>query len=207
MVVIDATMSMLIFRPDVPARINDSKGQPIEHVRERVLYLVKTLESIKSRIIIPTPVLSEILVRVTAEDTQRILDEINKAAVFRIEPFETRAAIEVAIMTRTALDGGSKKGLSGAPWAKVKFDRQIVAIAKVTQASAIYTDDENLASTAKAANIPTIGLGDLPLPPETAQGQLPFESQKPDAIDEIAQQAETLEEPETTEGPQPDQPE
>src|SRR3954463_2842638 len=122
MVVIDATLLMLVFRPDVPARVTDSKGTAIDHVPERVAYLVKTLEGIKSRIIIPTPVLSEILVRATAQDTQRILDEINSAAVFRIEPFETRAAIEVAIMTRTALAGGDKRAGSQAPWTKVKFD-------------------------------------------------------------------------------------
>ncbi len=78
---------------------------------------------------------------------------------------------------------------------KVKFDRQIVAIARVLQASIIYTDDENLAATASAVGISTLGLADLPLPPETAQGQLPFESNKTDTIDEIAQQAENLQEP------------
>ena len=62
MVVIDATILMLLFRSDVPARLIDSKGNPIEHIKERVDYLVKTLEGSKSRIIIPTPVLSELLV-------------------------------------------------------------------------------------------------------------------------------------------------
>lgn len=202
MVVIDATLLMLVFRPDVPARVTDSKGNQIDHVPERVAYLVKTLEGIKSRIIIPTPVLSEILVRASAQDTQRILDEINRAAVFRVEPFETRAAIEVAVMTRTALASGDKKAGSQAPWSKVKFDRQIAAIAKIKQASTIYTDDENLASTAEALGLTAIGLAGLPLPPETAQGEFPFEPRKSDAIDEIAQQAETLQEPEP-EGPQP----
>lgn len=153
MVVIDATMLMLLFRPDVPARATDSKGKPIDHIPERVAYLVKTLESSKSRIVIPTPVLSELLVRITAEETQRILDEINGAAVFRIEPFEIRAAIELAVMTRSALVTGGKKAGSSEPWAKVKFDRQIVAVAKVVQATTIYTDDGNLAATAKAVGI------------------------------------------------------
>jgi hypothetical protein len=201
MVVIDATMLMLLFQPGVPARATDSKGKRIDHVLQRVNYLVKTLEGIKSRIVIPTPVLSEILVRTTAEETQRILDEINRVQVFRIEPFETRAAIEVAVMTRTALAGGDKKGASDAPWAKVKFDRQIVAIARVVQASMIYTDDENLARIAEAVNIPTCGLADLPLPPESAQGEFPFESRGTDAIDEITEQGKNLKEPEIPEEP------
>jgi hypothetical protein len=98
-------------------------------------------------------------------------------------------------MTRAALATGDKKGGSNEPWAKVKFDRQIVAIARVLQATTIYTDDENLAATANTVGISTLGLADLPLPPETAQGQLPFESKKSDAIDEISQQAESLQEP------------
>jgi len=201
MVVIDATMLMLLFRPNVPARATDSKGKPIDHVPERVAHLVKTLEASKSTIIIPTPVLSELLVRTTPEETQRILDEINRVAIFRIEPFETRAAIEVAVMTRSALTAGDKKGGSDEPWAKVKFDRQIVAITKVAQASIIYTDDTNLSATANALGISTLGLADLSLPPETAQGQLPFESKATDAIDEIAEQAKILQEPEASDEP------
>jgi hypothetical protein len=98
-------------------------------------------------------------------------------------------------MTRAALNANNKKDGSQEPWAKVKFDRQIVAIARVAQASAIYTDDKNLAATAKRLNIPCFGLPDLPLPPETAQGTLPFEAKGADAIDEVAQQAKTHQEP------------
>jgi predicted nucleic acid-binding protein len=205
MVVIDATILMLLFRSDVPARLTDSNGKPIEHVKERLDYLIKTLESSKSKVIIPTPVLSELLVRTTPQETQRILEEINKLAMFRIEPFETRASIELAIMTRTALATGHKKDGSDEPWAKIKFDRQIAAIARVSQATAIYTDDKNLAATAKRLNIPCFGLPDLPLPPETAQGVLPFEAKGADAIDEVAQQAKTLPEPEAPDESAPPQ--
>jgi predicted nucleic acid-binding protein len=201
MVVIDATMLMLLFRPDVPARATNSKGKPIDHIPERVAYLIKTLESSKSRIVIPTPVLSELLVHITAEETQRILDEINSAAIFRVEPFEVRAAIELAVMTRSALATGGKKSGSSESWAKVKFDRQIVAVAKVVQATTIYTDDGNLAVTAKAVGIFPLGLAELPLPPETAQGQLPFETKQADVIDEVAQQTESLKEPSVPEDP------
>ena len=161
------------------------------------------LESSKSKIVIPAPVLSELLVRVTPQETQRIIEQINKSAVFHIEPFETKAAIEVAILTRSALAHGDQKTGSTAPWAKVKFDRQIAAIARVVQASSIYTDDDNLAATARLLNIPVAGLADLELPPKTAQGVLPLETKGPDAIDEVAQQAKTLEEPKNPEDDAP----
>ncbi|WP_111359631.1 type II toxin-antitoxin system VapC family toxin [Rhodoplanes elegans] len=201
MVVIDATLLMLLLRQDVPARQTDSSGRPIEHVKDRITYLVKTLEGLKERIVIPTPVLSELLVRVSPKETQRVLEEIGRFSVFRVEPFEMRAAIELAVMTRSALKAGDKRAGQEAPWAKIKFDRQIVAIARVVQASMIYTDDENLASTARGLNIHTMGLADLPLPPESAQGTLPFESEEFEAVDEVEKQKASQQEPETSDTP------
>ena len=59
-------------------------------------------------------------------------------------------------MTRTAIAEGNKKVLSAAPWDKVKYDRQIVAIAKVAEATAIYSDDKGIRSIAKSVDIPVI---------------------------------------------------
>jgi predicted nucleic acid-binding protein len=146
MVVIDTTILMLVFRRGVPHRLTDNQGRLIDHAQDRIDYLVKTLESLKSTIVIPTPVLSELLVGVGPQETQSILDEIRKARVFRVEPFETRAAIEVALMTRNAISGGDKKGGLDAPWAKVKFDRQIVAIARVVRRPSTRTMEISLAS-------------------------------------------------------------
>jgi hypothetical protein len=86
-------------------------------------------------------------------------------------PFDTIAAVEAALMTRAALSTGDKRGGLGAPWAKVKFDRQIVAIAKVARATMIYSDDADVRTLAAAENIPVIGLAELPLP---AQPELPL---------------------------------
>ena len=54
----------------------------------------------------------------------------------------------------------------------MKFDRHIVAIARVHRATTIYSDDKNIRTIAKVANIQTIGLAALLLPPKTAQGEL-----------------------------------
>ena len=99
----------------------------------------------------------------------QIVEELQKHAVFSIEPFDTRAALEVSAMSRTALAGGNKKGKSTAPWQKVKFDRQIVAIAKVHGATEIYSDDDDIMALGGQAKIKVIRLSDLPLPPEKEQ--------------------------------------
>jgi predicted nucleic acid-binding protein len=196
MVVLDATMLMALFRPDAGGP-TDSKGKPIDDAKERIEHFVKQLEAAKTKIIVPTPALSEILVRAGAAESQQIIEEINRSAVFRIEPFDTRAAIEVAAMTRTALSDGGKKATSRSPWAKVKYDRQIVAIAKVAQATAIYSDDSDVRSIAKAVGIPVIGFSQLPLPPETAQKELPFKPppEDPNDVDIEEELKQAIEEP------------
>lgn len=168
MVVIDATTLLLMLRPDtlVP---NGADGFPIDRPRDRIEYLVQQLDKAKTKIIIPTPALSEALVRAGAAATQQVVDHLQRYSVFSIEAFDTRAAIEVAAMSREALGSGSKRGSSIATWAKVKYDRQIVAIAKVNGATTIYSDDGDIATLAKRAKINVIGLADLPLPPQKAQ--------------------------------------
>ncbi|MET4798207.1 hypothetical protein [Bradyrhizobium sp. LB11.1] len=175
MVVIDSTNLLLMLRPDtrVPGGAN---GKPIDRAKERIDYLISRLSKARSKIIIPTPALGEALVRAGAAASQQIVDELQKYAVFSIEPFDTRAALEVAAMSRAALAKGNKKANSTAPWQKVKFDRQIVAIAKVHGATEIYSDDGDIAALGVHAKIKVIGLADLPLPPEKDQLDLQLEA-------------------------------
>lgn len=51
----------------------------------------------------------------------------------------------------------------------MKFDRQIVAIAKANSAAAIYSDDAGLVALAKDEKLKTISVADLEIPPEMAQ--------------------------------------
>jgi hypothetical protein len=168
MVVIDATLLLLMLRPETPV----PNSLAIDRPKERIDFLVKQLDKRKAKIIVPTPALSEALVRAGAVATQEIVAHLNRYSVFSIQDFDTRAAIEVAAMTRAALHVGNKKGNSNSPWAKVKFDRQIVAIAKVHKASTIFSDDNDIAILCKGSAIAVVGVGDLPLPPEKAQREL-----------------------------------
>jgi hypothetical protein len=68
------------------------------HAKERIEALVVELEKSGTKIIVPTPVLSEVLVRAGATASQQIVEYINGAAVFRIASFDARAAIELAAM-------------------------------------------------------------------------------------------------------------
>jgi len=168
MVVIDSTTLLLMLRPDTPVPMGRD-GNRIERPKARITYLVATLEKEKARIIIPTPALSEALVRAGSKASHDIVQHLQKFDVFRIEPFDTRAAIEVAAMSREALNSGNKRGNSAASWAKVKYDRQIVAIARVHAATAIYSDDGDIAKLGKQSGIRVVSLAELPLPEQSAQ--------------------------------------
>ena len=61
MVVIDSTNLLLMLRPDTP--VPHGPDGPVDRPKERIEYLVQRLSRDKSKIIIPTPVLSEALVK------------------------------------------------------------------------------------------------------------------------------------------------
>jgi predicted nucleic acid-binding protein len=168
MVVIDATTLLLMLRPGTPVP-NGPNGLPIDQPKERIEHLVQRLNNAKIKIIIPTPALGEALVRAGAAASQQIVEHLQRYSVFSIEAFDTRASVEVAAMSREALVKGNKRGGSDATWAKVKYDRQIVAIAKVHGATTIYSDDGDIATLGKRAKIEVVSLAELPLPPQKAQ--------------------------------------
>src|SRR5581483_4985581 len=168
MVVIDATTLMLLLRPGIPIP-NGPNGLPIDRPKERIEYLVQELQKAGTKIVIPTPALSEALVRAGVAGSQEIIEKLQKFAVFRIEPFDLRAAIEVAVMSRDAVTDGNKRGKSDATWAKVKYDRQIVAIMKVNRVTTIYSDDSDVRALGERAKIKVLSVADLPLPPQDAQ--------------------------------------
>lgn len=60
--------------------------------------------------------------------------------------------------------------------AKIKFDRQVVAIAKVEGADTLYTHDTGLRDVALANGLRVVMTWELPLPPQAAQGELDLEA-------------------------------
>ena len=166
MVVIDATTLLLLLQPDSPGP-TDEEGKPLRYARERVEYLIDRLDrKPRETIAIPTPVLSEVLMKRNPADARRIVDLLNRRPVFSIEPFDQRAAIELALMVPARPREGP------ATWAKLKFDCQIVAIAKARGATTIYSDDRHVYRLGEVAKIPVVRTRDLELPPGLDQADL-----------------------------------
>jgi hypothetical protein len=174
MVLIDATTLLLFLSPLAEPPRDPVTNLPLEHAQLRVEHLMKSLAAKRTRILIPAPAFSEVLVRAGAAG-QQYVRRIERSSAFRTVPFDTRAAIEVATMTREAIGNNDKRDGAYGTWAKIKYDRQIVAIAKVHGVAAIYSDDGNIKSFAIRHDIPEIGLHECPVPQESLQGKLQCE--------------------------------
>jgi hypothetical protein len=130
------------------------------------------LQRTETRIIVATPALSEIMIRSGVDAGQQYLGLMARARVFKISSFDIRAAIEVAIMQGHILAGEHGKSATAATHAKLKYDRQIVAIAKVEGAQTLYTDDGDQRTFAERHGLAVRGLADLPVPDTAAQHDL-----------------------------------
>jgi hypothetical protein len=85
---------------------------------------------------------------------------------FLVQPFDSRAAIECAQYLR-------KYGIRGKgpanPRSKIKFDWQIMAIAQVSNAERIYSDDDDIFRYGQKMEIPVVRSFELELDPDDRQ--------------------------------------
>jgi len=173
-VVFDATTMLLIMFPNrVSPPIDKKTSLPVTFIPQRINGLINRMKKDKTKIVIPSPAFGEILVR-AGDDTQSFIDIINKDSVFRVEPFCAMAAVEVALIARQDRKGDRSSGVdeNTLTYAKLKYDRQIVAIAKVHRAKALYTDDGHIIELCQKLNIEAMGVGDLEIPKDERQEKL-----------------------------------
>ena len=173
MVVFDTSTIVLSINPKAWPPTDPSTGKPVEKCKQRVDHLLETLGKARTPILIPTPVLAEFLVK-AGPNKQQFLDIFFLSRNFEVGSFDVRAAIELADLIDPDLQS-LKKLDPTVTKAKVKFDRQIVAIAKSRRADRIYTDDVPLATVARNNGIATVMTWEIPLPPEPPNYELPLE--------------------------------
>jgi hypothetical protein len=126
-------------------------------------HLVKSLSERRVKVGLPTPVIAEYLIGVGA-DKQSHFAQLQSSAPFLPLPFDEKAAIEHACITEPDVKPDETK-------AKLRFDRQVIAISKAHGADRLYTADGNQAEFAKGCGLPAVLMHEIPLPPPVT-GQL-----------------------------------
>ncbi|ENO98374.1 PilT protein domain-containing protein [Thauera phenylacetica B4P] len=126
----------------------------------RVQGLLRDTRSARGRLIIPAPALAEFAVKARDEE----LDFITSQKIFQIAPFDAVAALECGFMIREVFASERKEERR-----KIKFDLQILAIAKVCRASRLVSDDNQLRARAEALRISGLKVLDLPIPDDKRQ--------------------------------------
>lgn len=160
----DASVILHLIDPSLPAP-SDPEGNPVANCQERIEHLLNLMAKRGDQLVIPTPALAEMLTKagVAGNDWLSVLH--GKRAI-RIAPFDEMAATECAALARSrkARNPSSNRN-------KAKFDEQIVAIAVVSRAEQILSDDRDIHALAPAG-IEVRGIADLELPPQSAQSEM-----------------------------------
>jgi predicted nucleic acid-binding protein len=132
-------------------------------LEDRFDFLLENLQESYSKIIIPAPVLAEVLAaRNSNEET--ILEIISGQSNFIFSDFDTRQSIEFGIVFKNYSRGAENRN-------SFKFDMLILACAKIEGASTIYTADEGLKKKAQKMGMKAINFQELakrPAPPAPA---------------------------------------
>jgi predicted nucleic acid-binding protein len=200
---IDETLFSLLLHPKARGPVDPSTGKPIANLHARIDELIETWQEDRETVILPTPVLSQFLV-LAGKDGPQYLAKLRDYSFFQVAPFDERAAVELAAIQIGIRASGGKRGMQEGTWAKISFDRQIVAIAKINRVTAIYTDDDGLAKFAKSNGITPIRTWELPHP-RWKQESLPYDT-RPESTDssaaEIQRSGSGLDKGEATAPPQ-----
>uniref|UniRef100_UPI00345B3E3D PIN domain-containing protein n=1 Tax=Halomonas sp. TaxID=1486246 RepID=UPI00345B3E3D len=146
-----------------PVDLKDPEtGKMVERASARANALVEMIDQRNGVVIIPAPVLAEYLIGISQDAYQAQLDLMNSFSCIEISPFDDMSAIECALL----VDEQEHKVLDpNATKAKLRFDRQILAIALANGADELWTHDKGLFFKAKASGVTTKSLAKIaPLP-------------------------------------------
>ncbi|AIP33286.1 PIN domain protein [Paraburkholderia xenovorans LB400] len=161
---------MIIF--DANVLISLSTGDENDETFERLSGLIQDIVAAKTVIGVPAPAWAEFLCG-TGLGTSSVIQALKKRSAIRILPFDEIAATELAAIDEVTRAKGGKKGASKSHWQKIKVDRQILAIARVLQVTAIYTEDSDLIAEATRLGIAVCRVRDIPLKPKQSTLDLP----------------------------------
>ncbi len=162
LVAFDNTILSVLLFPDADLR-QGTDAAPVDRARERVDGLVQELAAAGEQVLIPTPALAEVLATPGC-DMDEVLSALRVSAYIRVGDFDLRAAVELAVRLRDAAAKGDIRDGLTITKSRMKFDRQIVAIALTNGARVLYTDDDGVRKFAEGCGLSVKRTSDLAIP-------------------------------------------
>lgn len=165
MIVVDTNFLVLMLDPESTQDVNGRVA--------RVRHFVETLSKRGDLIVIPAPVISE-LVAGRAQKVDEVVEALRPLRAFFIQPFDTVIAIEAGERIAAAQSKVPfEERLPG--WrVAMKFDAMVAATAIVRGATELYTDDKGLSKYLVGTKVRVVLVDELPLPPEPPQHEFPY---------------------------------
>ncbi|WP_243077716.1 type II toxin-antitoxin system VapC family toxin [Pantoea sp. MQR6] len=139
----------------------------IDNLELRAKALLEHIERNGGTIIIPTPVLAEYLLGIDGEKNKHAhIAEISSMNCFEIIPFEELAAIECSLLPSLQEFKQFAKQIDSNQTAnKIRFDRQILSIAKANGITEIWSCDGEVIKKGKEVGIEVKSIAEMhPIP-------------------------------------------
>jgi predicted nucleic acid-binding protein len=171
MIIVDSNFLVLMFDPGAMPHID--RG------RERVTHFIAELTASQEVIMIPAPVIAEVVAG-RIERTMEIMEELRHQRAFAVQPLDDVIAIERGFLIRAAVDRAPVHERPAGWKVAMKYDAQIAATARVRRARALCTADEGFELYLAGADIEIIRIEDLPLPPAPPQRALDLDPRDDD---------------------------
>lgn len=157
-VVFDSTYLIDLFNP----KLAGDQRAALDH-------LIRDLSKSRLRVLIPSPCLTELLIR-AGKARDQYVQRLGNASSFEVIPFDRRAATECALLLEEAWDSKSQRDITRT---KFKYDWMIVACAASRGVQKIYTDDIDILRCAAKVGIQAIAQKVLMVPAESRQLRIP----------------------------------
>jgi predicted nucleic acid-binding protein len=129
----------------------------------RAKILIEHLTKTKTKIMLPSPVVTELLINVPPESHPPIIETINKR--FIVESFDMQASLHYVRIWHLKQIQRQQAKQANIPKSNIKFDIMILAIAVAKHANVIYSHDSDIHKLGDGI----IRVENLP------QGQLPLD--------------------------------
>ncbi|MFI8479664.1 PIN domain-containing protein [Pseudomonas sp. NPDC078700] len=163
-IVIDTNVLVQIMQNEDAKELRDPlSGKAVDNAFMRAEALVERIEAINGVVVLPAPVLAEYLIGIRRESYQAHLDIINGVKCIEISSFDQLAAVECAMMVSNA---EMKQLDPDSTMAKLKYDRQILAISVASGAKEIWTHDKQIYKRAESVGLLARSLASIEANPE-----------------------------------------